>query len=236
MIKKGNPNRIKKPSKEAFLIESLKILVDGIARTFGSRCEVVLHDLSRNPEHCIVKIANGHVTGRVVDGPVTDQGLRQLRSEHWEKLLINYPAVTKDGRRLKSSTIMLTNDKEEPIAAICINFDVTDIINFNVAIQDVFAISEDIYQCEPTETFQSDKFLTLSNIADRVIRESGKAIPSMMRKDRIEIVKRLEGQGFFLIKGAIRLLAQKLNVSKFTIYNYLEHVRSENQGKEGGDR
>ncbi|MCK4814717.1 PAS domain-containing protein, partial [bacterium] len=235
MSKKGNPDHIKKTSQEVFLIESLEILVDGIARTFGSRCEVVLHDLRNLRNLCIVKIANGHVTGRTIGGPVTDEGLRHLRSGHWEKLLINYPTVTTDGRHLKSSTITLANDKEEPIFAICINSDVTDILNFNVVIQDMLAISDDIYQHKPAETFHSDKFSTLNGMADKEIRQSGKTVPTMTRKDKIELIKKLENQGFFLIKGAVGIIAQKLNVSKFTIYNYIQQARSENQSKEGGE-
>ena len=101
-------------SKEAFLIESLKVAVDGIARTFGSRCEVVLHDLRnlKNLDHSIVKIANGHVTGRTIGGSITDEGLRGLRSERESGLRINYVSIIKDGRPLKSSSIIFRNDKK----------------------------------------------------------------------------------------------------------------------------
>jgi len=49
----------------------------------------------------------------------------------------------------------------------------------------------------------------------------------MGRNDKIEVVKHLEEQGFFLIKGAIKFIATKLNVSKYTIYNYLEKIRAQ---------
>ena len=217
-----------KTSKRDFLIESLKILVDGIAETFGSRCEVVLHDL-RNLDRSIVKIANGHVTGRTVGGSITDQGLKYLRSGSKDDLLVNYLCTTKDGRRLKSSTVIFKNDKNQPIAAFCINFDITDILDFNMVIEDIFRISEEMQQAGPIETFEGDIASTLNQIADNTIRKAGKTIPSMGRKDKIEIVRQLEDQGFFLIKGAIKLIAGRLNVSKFTIYNYLEQIRSENQ-------
>ena len=69
-------------------MESLKTVVDGIAGTFGPRCEVVLHDLS-TLDHSIIKIANGHVTGRTIGGSITDQGLRQLRSDDKNNLMLN---------------------------------------------------------------------------------------------------------------------------------------------------
>jgi predicted transcriptional regulator YheO len=232
LTKVKNPNDTKrKILKGEFLIESLKIAVDGIARTFGPRCEVVLHDLRnlRNLEHSIVKIANGHVTGRTVGGPISDRGLKDIRSRPEWDLSINYASVTRDGRPLKSSTVLFRNDRGKLIAALCINFDVTDILGFNTVIQDIFRISEETEQAGPAETFVGDMVSTLNDIADKVIRKVGKAIPSMGREDKIEIVRQLEEQGFFLIKGAIKLIAGKLKVSKFTIYNYLEQIRSESQ-------
>jgi predicted transcriptional regulator YheO len=204
--------------------------VDGIARTFGSRCEVVLHDLRnfRNLHRSIVKISNGHVTGRTVGGAITNQGLAFLKSGREENLLLNYSSVTKDGRPLKSSTIVFRDDKRKPIASICINFDMTDIMNFNGVIQEIFRISEEEHP-QALETFQVDTVSTLNRIADETIRKTGKALRSMERKDKIEIVGKLEDEGFFLIKGAIKLIAAKLNVSKFTIYNYLEQIRNKNK-------
>jgi predicted transcriptional regulator YheO len=216
-------------SKRDFLIESLKIVVEAIARTFGPRCEVVLHDL-KDLDRSIIKIENGHVTGRTVGGSITDKGLRDLRSGSKENLLINYPSTTKEGRRLKSSTMIFRNEKKVPIAAICINFDVTDILSFNAVIEDIFSISEEPDQDGRVETFESDIVVTLSQIADEIIRKAGKSIPSMGREDKIEIVRQLEEQGLFLIKGAIKFVAGKLNISKFTVYNYLEQIRSENKG------
>ena len=53
-------------SIETGKLELLKQVAAGIAAQFGSSCEVVIHDLSRNPDHSIVAIINGHVSGRKV--------------------------------------------------------------------------------------------------------------------------------------------------------------------------
>ena len=58
--------------------------VDALAETFGSHCEVVLHDL-QNLDRAIVKIANGHVTGRQVGAPITDMGLRLFEEDKKNK-------------------------------------------------------------------------------------------------------------------------------------------------------
>ena len=214
------------PKEGALLFEYLKIVVDGIARTFGRRCEVVLHDLS-DLKRSIIKIENGQVTGRSVGSSITDQGLNYLKNDKGENLLINYPSTTEDGRFLKSSTFIFRDKRGIPVAAICLNFDVTDILNFNAAIDDIFGFLEETDVRTAIETFQGDARTTLNEIADKTIRKAGKAIPSMGKSDKIEIIGQLEDHGFFLIKGAIKFIASKLMVSKFTIYNYLDKVREE---------
>ena len=217
-----------KSSKDDSLIASLKPLVVALAKTFGSRCEVVLHDL-RDLEKSIVKIENGHVTGRKIGGSITDQGLKHLRDGPNNDMLINYQSITNDGRLLKSTSVIFRNQEKKPIAAICINFDISDIQNFNVMIKDIFGISSDTDTAEnaPLETFQVDIVSTMNEMADSVIRKSGRSIPVLSKKDRIFIINTLEDQGFFLTKGAVKLMARKLGVSKYTIYNYLDEVRAE---------
>lgn len=86
-------------------IENLSLLVDGISRVFGRNCEVVLHDL-RQPEHSIVAIPNGHVTGRrvgdpLIGGPIGDIGLRLLQDGAIPSVLGTYATHVRDGRTLK---------------------------------------------------------------------------------------------------------------------------------------
>jgi len=50
--------------------------------------------------------------------------------------------------------------------------------------------------------------------------------PSRMEKsDKIEIVKELDERGLFMVKGAIDLVASRLDISKFTLYGYLEEIK-----------
>ena len=51
-------------------------IADMLTQTFGSDCEVVLHDLN-DPEHSVVYVSNGAVTGRR-PGDSFDQLVRQV--------------------------------------------------------------------------------------------------------------------------------------------------------------
>lgn len=70
------------------LLKSFSPLVDCIADLFGSYCEVVLHDLS-DPEHSIIKIRIGHVTGRKVCDSDSEGGFAAIaRDAHRRKIRV----------------------------------------------------------------------------------------------------------------------------------------------------
>lgn len=66
----------------------LQQIAQDIAAEFGADCEVVIHDLkTQEPEHSIIYIVNGHVTGRNVgDGPsdavLTESGRKDEGTVH----------------------------------------------------------------------------------------------------------------------------------------------------------
>ncbi|WP_336989646.1 helix-turn-helix domain-containing protein [Bacillus infantis] len=51
----------------------------------------------------------------------------------------------------------------------------------------------------------------------------------MQLEEKVECVRQLEEKGAFLIKGATDYVANVLGVSKFTVYNYLQKIRTESE-------
>ena len=87
----------------------LQQIAQDIAAEFGADCEVVIHDLkTQEPEHSIIYIVNGHVTGRNIgDGPsdAVFDGIRQKRRGDSAPADHNgYLMKTADGKILKCST------------------------------------------------------------------------------------------------------------------------------------
>ena len=50
----------------------------------------------------------------------------------------------------------------------------------------------------------------------------------MSMEEKIQLVRILEDQGVFQIKGVINQVALLLGVSNFTVYNYLKKIRAAN--------
>ena len=217
--KKNNPD-----------LEKYIPFVKTIAEMFGKKCEVLIHDFS-NPQHSIIVIENGHVTGRKIGDPITDLALSVWKKNGYENKkidrIVNYKTKSKDGKILKSSTVFIRNNQKKIIGCICINYDITVDLMFH-KVMDEFCTTVDLDKGKSEkgiETFTSDVNEVLKNIIQEAVEKIGKPIPLMQKEDKLMVAKIADEKGAFLIKGAIAQLAKEINVSRFTIYNYLEEIK-----------
>ena len=67
-----------------------------------------------------------------------------------------------------------------------------------------------------------------------LVCEMGCAVDQMSKEERIQLVKRLDERGAFLFRGAVLLVAARLEVLRHTIYNYLNELRQP-AGQKGGE-
>lgn len=203
--------------------ELLTSFMQCIAAQFGDKCEVVLHDFSRDYDSTIVAIENGQVTGREVGDCATNLGFEFLRDTNTEGDRYNYITHIKDGKVLRSSTTNIKNDNGEVIGSICINFDITDFIAAGTAIKGI--TMQDSKQ-EVKEVFSKNVNELLDYFLQECQEEVGKTVPFMTKEDKIKAVEFLDKKGAFLITKSGNKVCDFLKISKFTLYNYLDEIRS----------
>ncbi|WP_048748262.1 MULTISPECIES: transcriptional regulator [Paenibacillus] len=201
----------------------LRELAQGIAAQFGERCEVVVHDWSQPYESTIVHIEHGHVTGRKVGDPGTNLGLEVMRGTSEGGHRQNYVTRTKDGRLLRSTSIYLKNDAGTAIGALCINFDISELLAAEKALQGLVGMQE----LPPVqESFVSN----VGDLLDSLIQEAEDAVgrpPALMsREERIRFIALLDRKGAFLIKKAGEKVCAYLGISKYTLYSDLEEAKA----------
>lgn len=196
-------------------------IVQGIAGTFGSNCEVVLHDFS-DLNKSIVVIENGKVTGRTSDSSMTDHSLQQVKAGKTENDIINYSGKGSDGRLIKSTTMFIRDEVDKVIGCLCINFDVTEFAIAKKAIGDLLDFGHGDIKEDSSSKKIND---VLKEVVESKIEEVGKPVAYLNKDEKVKIVQELDGQGVFLIKGAIDYVAEILCVSRYTIYNYLDETR-----------
>lgn len=197
-------------------------LAKGITAQFGENCEVVIHDWSKPYESTIVAIENGHVTGRNVGDPGTNLGLEIMRGTSEGDNRHNYVTQTADGRILRSTSMYVKNNEGTIIGAVCINFDITDLMMAERTLQSLTASG-----LQPIrESFVSN----VNELLDTLLQETQEIIgrpPALMSKeDKIRLIQLLDQKGAFLIKKSGEKICSYLGISKFTLYNYLEESKS----------
>lgn len=54
-------------------------------------------------------------------------------------------------------------------------------------------------------------------------------VGKLNRKERIEIIKRINNKGIFNMKGSIDYVAKKMNIKSVTVYSYIDEIEKNNK-------
>ena len=205
---------------ESGKLEELRHIAKGIVAQFGPNCEVVVHDLSQHPDHTIVAIENGHVSGRKVGDGASNVVLERM--EHQDREAqdhLSYLTRTPDGKVLKSSTIYIRNSRGKVTAILAINFDISALMMAAGAVRDFIAVRE------PQQT-EPEKIVNINNVLEELIQQSvalvGKPAALMNKEDKIKAIRFLNENGAFLVTRSGEKVAKYFGISKYTLYSYLD--------------
>lgn len=229
-------------------------LLTMLENQFGNRCEIILHDLTKEYDHTIVDIRNGHITNRRIGDCGSNLGLEVLRGTVQDGNRYNYVVTTRDGKILRTSTMFIRNSENEVVGCLCINTDITETVRFEEFLkqynkynlpQAAAAQKEAASPQEETpppqknqpqppaaadtgEIFANDVSQVLEYLIAQADRRTGKPVSQMKREDKIEFVRFLDKKGAFLITKASERVYEHLKISRFTLYNYLDIIHKEN--------
>ena len=197
----------------------------GITAQFGNDCEVVVHDLSRDPDRSIVFIVNGHVSGRKVGDGASNVVMEQLRTQDPEpKDHLCYLTKTPDGKILKSSTVYIRDRKGKVSAILSINYDISRLMLMEQALHDLVSTGE-------APTVEPEKITNVNDLLEGLIQQSvalvGKPAAAMTKDDKVRAIQFLNQNGAFLITKSGDKVAKYLGISKYTLYSYIDINKQE---------
>ncbi|ACZ18657.1 YheO domain protein [Thermanaerovibrio acidaminovorans DSM 6589] len=203
------------------LIKMVKPMVDFLAEVLGDLAEVVLHDL-RDPEHSIVAIRNGHISGRNVGDSLTDYALEILRESKDLPYKVNYKGLLDDGRPIRLSSFFIRDPSGEPVAMLSINLDISRVQDAYKVMGSFLNIGKNGEESTPPHPvhFTSIEKLMHQQM-DQVLAMRGMPPSRMTPEEKKSVVEELDRKGIFLLKGAVAEAARRLEVSEQTIYRYL---------------
>ena len=154
-------------------LKLLKQMAHGIAKQFGTSCEVVIHDLNKDLETSIVHIENGQVTN------------------------------------------------------FSINYDITALLTIDSALgsllhtepeTDTYTVSKP----HSPQTITRNVEELLNDLMQQGVALVGKPVALMTKEDKIQVIRYLNDAGAFLITKSGDKVANLLNISKFTLYSYMD--------------
>jgi len=228
------------PSKEdEAIIKALKPVTKGIAALLGKNCEVVLHSFMGS-QHSIIAIENGEITNRKIGSSLTNSGLEILNEaiQNNKEIVGPYKSVSPTGIPLRSVTIPIRNRKSKLIASLCLNMNLTAAISLDEFLKSLTQFAEDKTVSKDISKNTPHSIIGLmKKIFDEVAYATSiKNNLSTNQKNKL-IVKKLRKRQFFQIKNSVEFIADKLNVSQFTIYNYIREIKkSEGDGGNNGKK
>jgi predicted transcriptional regulator YheO len=192
-----------------------------VAATFGDNCEIVLHDWSKGYDKSIVAIENGYITKRKVGDCGSNLGLEVMRGTVKGDNIYNYITKTKDNKTLRSSTAYIRDDNNEIIGALCINIDITKYIEIYEMFDRLTMINNN-----KAEYFANDVGELLDFLLSESLKISNKPVDEMTKEEKMACLKFLDEKGAFLITKSGNKVCKFFNISKYTLYNYLDEIRN----------
>lgn len=222
------------------VIEYYKQIVQMLGGQFGDSCQSILYGLENNKGQYTGKVLamSGTTTDAQLDDPlppflvgyIEQNGLRNQYG------FINkaYPGLV-----LRTSIqFVKMADNEKVVCCLCIHHNIVHIKMITSFLEELTrpSVLEDENETDNEKVLNGGKLYTASNIQgflDSIISEflaeriGGNNFAALEKNDKLALISELDKKGVFLIKGAVNLIAKRMNVSKFSIYNYLDEIRAD---------
>ena len=205
----------KRTQEQSLLLQQVKQIADGLARTFSPFCEVVVHDLL-DPAHAVLAIHN-NLSGREIGHPATELGLARIMDPEFDQVIANYPNRFSDGRQVKSTSIGIKDSKGQYIAALCMNIDLTVFQGFQGMLNQFTALQAD---APAKETLDPSGAEAIRARIDQFAARLATTPRALKTDDRRALMKELKSAGLLDLRRAMEIAAAHLGVSRASVYSY----------------
>lgn len=210
------------------ILQSMIPLAEAIAKMIGPNCEVAIHDLT-HPQHSIVHIVNGHLSGRK-NGDTLGSVFKEFIqiAQMNQDMIVNYYDY-ENGVTSKCTKVLIKDEDGKAIGCFCINTVIDSYMQALTVLQQLCETTPiEAFKGESTDEDENDNISdVVRDIISNAYMEAKKTKGKLTKAENINIVKFLDDKGIFRVKGSVEWVAKTLKVSRFTIYNYLDQIRSQ---------
>ncbi|MBB1080140.1 PAS domain-containing protein [Limosilactobacillus sp. STM2_1] len=221
-------------------------LADFVADILGPSSEVVLNDVT-DLDHAVVYIKNPTITNRKIGDPASNFVLKIMKEgiDDNTNYIANYFGKSKSHPHLRSSTYFIRKNNKV-IGMLCINIDQGPLENlakqleifrnlFEVKTNPISEYESSATNSSSTKEISENFNNSVNSLAEAAVkqkeRELGITANYFQQEQKIDLIKGLYEEGYFLLKDSIRVIAEYLDSSVPTIYRYLNKVKKSNTSK-----
>ena len=107
--------------------------------------------------------------------------------------------------------------------ALGINIDITGLMRAQQALSELTATSGELQ-----ETLMQDARSQLEELLRECVTAVGKDLSEMQKTDRMRVIRMLMKRRAFSYQKAVAIVAERLGVSRYTVYKYIHEMEQEN--------
>ncbi len=208
--------RVSKSKLEMRYIQIFPIAAS-IAAWLHPNAEVVLHDLESDR---VVRIWNNFSRRSPGDPSLIAE---EIQLEQGRDVYGPYERSNWDGRRLKCVSSVVRDASGERIGLLCLNLDVSSFDAFKGFLE-AFAATA---LSPPAALIERDWREQIHSALAAHLREIDTPLSALTRVQKIDAVQVLDAKQLFATRNAAQHVAEILNVSRATVYNWLSKARNQ---------
>lgn len=219
-------------------------LMNFMSKAIGPDFEISLID-TRNGKNKIIAMSYGNISGRHIGdddiSPIIEKTIENKEYENSD-YIANQLTYSRDGKPLRTSLFFIKDDKNNLDGIMCLNFDDSKYIEFGRKLLEICHPDDFISNRLKASRKEESVFLgdvieqegekmklesTIENIVDEELSSIEIPLDRLTQEEKIEIVKKLDNIGIFMMKGSVAILSKKLDVSQASVYRYINLAREE---------
>jgi predicted transcriptional regulator YheO len=196
---------------------------------YGTETQIILTDLER-----IIYVENSLNPTLIPGAPLGEREKKFQKERYYQnkEYVINYRALSANGDRLRSSTMFIRNAEGKLIGTLTIGTRVEELLRVRDVMDTMINGSNSNLNINESKNTPTPVYENLSVSVEDMVAEtvnkglscSGVPAERLTPAEKKNIVQELDQKGVFMVKGAISIVAKRLNSSDATIYRYLQQL------------
>ena len=188
-------------------------VAQAVSMLLHPHAEVVLHDLSTGR---IAAIYNSLSKRKVGDESLLEE---EANLAELPDVFPPYSKLNWNGNKMKSVTTTIRDQKGNPIGFFCINLDLSKWEEMHHFI--LGWIKNTNVEEKPEVLFKDDWKEKINDFVSDYLKKEALSLKTITKDEKQELVRILHHKGAFQAKKAASYVADVLEISRATIYNYL---------------